>query len=1431
MANYLIAVGGTGQHVALAVADFIALAHEIYQTPDEFPGVHLILVDADQAADTDQPSAWQEARRRLQSIGLLSGDSFECVPLPVNSDLSDARRMYEFVNRLGASFGPNAADAVLLREQREVDVTTGFYAQPRVGAMMAEWLFDEVTRGEGVNPELARIFRLAGDPGNRIVVAGSGVGGTGAGFAPALVRRLSSTTGGGRLMALMATEWFRLAGACSNRLSESVQKSNANSALWHAAHSGSAAGVRTILFGHPHVARAPEEDCQSGAFQARKKNLTIPYYAAAAAVSFFAGDANAGTHVPAAAMAGDVITLPRTLRITPKLTLHDLVQSNIEAVGRLTLASEYLRGRYQGFVLPLSSLSGRIDALDATDRQRLEGPLAAKRAALQNLGMSDEKLPVVPRSHRGLITLRGWISGKVDRPYDLWKDSPVVPVQSPETQAATVAADSATAALLIRKIGYSGRVSGGNVVPITQAQVRELVSVDDVDVSKVPASDAVALTLGDIFRSWKSRKGEEKDEIANLLVSDGRITRPVLVCGDKGDRPREWLKRWLLLANLLVEGKLTIEQKSLPFTAGKVLSFRGVPVGELSRDSMCVPLVNGHWNDEGAISAMYAAGSRLERLATWCRNTAHVALCRSSVVPPWLEVLAYATARFAGGAKQYTTQSVPVQWTDSADPVSLPLPNAAAGDADAKDCVVATAEAFGVLTQQPALTAMSAPVREVVLEISNKALPVSRLNGGAATSVVFSELLSPAARDCLFGEVVVDVAARQAWRLHATQRIVSSVVGELLTENVGCFRTEQRTRWLTPLRREYIPLVRSGAVDVRSEEHGQELRVSITVHGRQFVESYSASRIRAINPLLLHWPKSVADATASVTVLYDVQERRYGPQTLYVVLHDREARAWALSPLLNERHSLHYVATDSRIPYSVSFELEHRDVGFVKIDRSVHHLDDSPQRVAVDFGTSATVVAIDGRGNTEVLDLLANGSDATVELWKGSELAAFQWYGTRSLDPSIREKRRAPSALVYLGSLKEARPAQPVYGDHVLLDQDDWQWRDGDTSLMFDIKWTRERAYRETYLIHHLEQCIAAALSKGVLHSRRLSVIFTMPLRQRARAEDFAGEIQGVVNALQQRTGITIEPRFAYESEVIAPDAAPKADVDAIVIADLGGGTLDLFARYFGSGRKEGAREVVFESARIGGHALVEWLTRNLDGAQLAEYRRRLRVGSVAQLDEESSRIAASYFDVVKRFTALWMDSVWRYWTGGERAGRVHVQLLGMGWSLPSSPGDQMALHLTDISRVVGSQLSYSKYEDPTLPGNPKELLARRALFHGGATRNDFVSFEPASVNGIEVSVAGEIRGDDEPLRGLGATTPALTITPAGLDRIRKLTGAREEVVATVRDGARITLTTRSTGVDKHDGAVLEGPNVWVASPLAIAAEMYTRQVLLHVHR
>jgi hypothetical protein len=1425
LANYLIAVGGTGQHVALAVADLVALAYEIYTTPDEFPAVHMILVDADQASDTDHGSAWQEARARLSSLGLLAGDSFECVPLPVNSPLADTRRMYEFLNRLGASFGPNAADALLLHDQREVDVTTGFYAQPRVGAMMAEWLFDEVTRGEDVNPQLARLFRLAGDPANRIVVAGSGVGGTGAGFAPALVRRLSSVNGGGRLMALMATEWFRLGGACSNRLSEAVQKSNANSSLWHSAHSGSGGGVRTVLFGHPQVSRAPEEDCQSGAFQARKKNLTIPYYAAAAAMSFFAGEANAGPHIPAAAFSGDVVMLPKALRITPRLTLDDLVQSNVEAVGRLTLASEYLRGRYRGFVLPFSSLSGRIAALDGADPQRLDGPLAAKRAALHNLGASDEKLAVVPRSHRGLETLRSWAGEKVDRPFDLWKSSPIAIV--PAKPGAV--ADGETAALLIRKIEYSSLVSGGNVVAITQAQVRELVAVDDVDVSKVPASDAVSLTLGDIFRTWEARHGDQRNEIASLLVSDGQVRRPVLIAGDKGDRPREWLKRWLLLTSLLLEGKLTVEEKTLPFTTGSVLSFRGVPVGELSRSFVCVPLVNGYWNDEAVISALWSAGSRLDTLATWCRNTATVAKCSTPLLPPWMEVLQHATSRYAGAAKQYTTGSVSVRWTDDRT-IALPLPNAAAGDADAKDCVAATAEAFGVMGPQPALTEMSPAVRGVVLEIAQKALIVPRLNGGESRSVVFSELLSPAARDCLFGEVIVDVVARRAWRLDASSRIINSIVGELLTENVGCFRTELRTKWLTPLRRDYIPLLKSGVVDVRSEEHGQELRVSVVVFDRTLVESYSASRVRAINPLLLQWPLSVASASASLTVLFDVPERRYGPQTVHVVMHDRDTKTWALSPPLTQRHSLHYVRTGSSVPHSLSFDLEHRDVGFVKIERTVRHLEEGAQRVAVDFGTSATVVAIDGPQGTEILDLLAPNADATAEMWKGSELAAFQWYGTRSLDPTIREKRRAPSALVFLGSLKESRPAVPVYGDHVLLDQDDWQWKNGDASLMFDIKWTRDRAYREMYLLHHLEQCIAAALNKGLLRDRKLSVIFTMPLRQRARAAEFVAEIDVIAKKLEQETGITIEPRFAYESEVIAPDAAPATDVDAIVIADLGGGTLDLFARYFGAERKEGSRDVVFESARIGGHSLVEWLTRNLDGAELAEYRRRLRVGFAPQLDEESSRVARGYFDVVKRFTALWMDSVWRYWTGEDRPGRVHVQLLGMGWSLPASPGDQMALHLSDIAAATGSRLTFSKYEDPTLPGNPKELLARRALFHGGVTRNDFVAFEPASVNGIDVSVAGEVRRDDEPLRGLGASAPAISITASGLDRIRKLTGAREEVVATVRDSTRITLTTRSTGVDKHDGAVLEGPNIWVASPLAIAAEMYTRRVLLQVN-
>lgn len=1429
MANYLIAVGGTGQHIALAVADFVALAHEIFDSPDDFPSVHLILVDADQAADTEQPSAWQEARARLSALGLLTGDSFECVPLPVSSQLAGSRRMYEFVNRVGSSFGPNAADAVLMHEQREVDVTTGFYAQPRVGAMMAEWLFGEVTRGEAVNPQLARIFHLAGDPANRIVVAGSGVGGTGAGFAPALVRRLSSATGGAQLMALMATEWFRLGGACSSRLSESVQKSNANSALWHSAHSG-ASRVRTVLFGHPQVSRAPEEDCQSGAFQARKKNLTIPYYAAAAAMSFFAGEANGGPHVPAAALAGELVALPKTLPITRRVTLDALVSSNVEAVGRLTLAAEYLRGRYEGYVLPIASLSGRIRAFDATQPQLLEGPLKAKRAALHNLGVSDEKLPVAPRYHRGLATLRGWVNGRVDRPRDLWQLSKVVPETTAEGKAAGVAQDSASAALLIRRINFAGRVTGGDIVPVTDAQLSELVTLDDVDVSKVPASDAVTLTLRDLFDNWEARNSDQKRELAKALIDDGQIRRPVLVHGDKGDRPREWLTRWLLLTSLLAEGKLTIEDKPLPFTTGRVLTFRGLPVGELSNEFVCVPLINDHWNDEATITALWNAGSRAQSIATWCRNTAAVALCRASKLPSWLEVVNFAASRYATAAKQYTTQRVPVQWTGDVGTISLPLPNAASNDNDNANCVAATAEAFGVMVQRPEESGMSPAVRDVVREISERAVEVPSLNGGATTHIVFSELLSPAASNCLFGEVIVDTGAGNVWRLDSNSRIVTSVVGELLTENVGCFRSEARTTWLTPLRRAYIPLVTSGAMTIRADEHGQELRVTLTLRERTFMQTYSASRARAINPLLLHWPRSVASRSASLSLLYDVQERRFGPQAVHVVMHDAAVRNWSLSPLLGQRHSLHYVDTDGRVPHSLSFELERQDVGFLGISRTVHALPAERQQVAVDFGTSATVVAVRREGGVEVLDLLATGADATSEVWKGSELSAFQWFGTRSLDASIRDKKRAPSALVYLGSATEARPAQPGFGDHVLLDQDDWRWNDAEASLLYDIKWTREGAYRETYLLHHLEQCLAAALNKKILTSRNLEMTFTMPLRQRARAKDFVDEVEGVIAKLEQRTGFSIDPRFAYESIVIAPEDAPRADIDAMVIADLGGGTLDLFARYFGAERRNGASSEVFESARLGGHALVEWLTRELDGGRLAEYRRRLRIGSAEQLDQESARVAASYFDVIKRFTALWMDSVWRYWTGNDRAGRVHVQLLGKGWSLPSSPGEQMAVHLSDIAQAVGSNLTYTRYEDAILPPDPKELLARRTVLRDGATKNAFMSFEPAAVNGLEVTVAGDVRRDDEPLRGLGANTPAIAIAPAGLERIRKLTGAREEVVATVRDATRLTLGKRSTGVEKHDGAVIEGPNVWAASPLAIAAEMYTHQVLLHVN-
>src|ERR1700682_4018477 len=147
MNNYLIAIGGTGQHVALCLADYLALAH--YTTSGKFPARQdnwkIILIDADQEKTQEERSAWAHCREQVKRL------SDAGVPISAAA--------HKPVENLEAAFGetttasllttlagtPGVADLLLdllfTPYQTEVRVRDGFFGEPRVAAFVGgRWL-------------------------------------------------------------------------------------------------------------------------------------------------------------------------------------------------------------------------------------------------------------------------------------------------------------------------------------------------------------------------------------------------------------------------------------------------------------------------------------------------------------------------------------------------------------------------------------------------------------------------------------------------------------------------------------------------------------------------------------------------------------------------------------------------------------------------------------------------------------------------------------------------------------------------------------------------------------------------------------------------------------------------------------------------------------------------------------------------------------------------------------------------------------------------------------------------------------------------------------------------------------------------------------------------------------------------------------------
>ena len=246
MANALVCCGGTGAHVALAFMRLHALGHALgfFRKANgaalDLPTIYL--VDQDSGDGEEERTAWQEMRRILDAHpsrdqwGGRAGQTPKpacrvVTPLPVGADrnwFNPPRDVLE------ARFDGSPYLPVLTSPaQRDIRFSNGMMGSPAIGSLLFQ-LKNHDRRADGSNfdDEFERLLHEAG----RVVVAGSGVGGTGAAVVPTLATELGDR--GANVMAVMVLNWFEFTldgldaeTARKSRRRNRIMTENAGSAL------------------------------------------------------------------------------------------------------------------------------------------------------------------------------------------------------------------------------------------------------------------------------------------------------------------------------------------------------------------------------------------------------------------------------------------------------------------------------------------------------------------------------------------------------------------------------------------------------------------------------------------------------------------------------------------------------------------------------------------------------------------------------------------------------------------------------------------------------------------------------------------------------------------------------------------------------------------------------------------------------------------------------------------------------------------------------------------------------------------------------------------------------------------------------------------------------------------------------------------------
>lgn len=1321
MENSLILCGGTGAHVGVALLRLHTLGCALGffdqgSKPFDFPKIFLVDQDSGDGSDRE-PTAWQLANRLVHqhpgrfdwfaASGSTDGpELIKVTPLPVGSNQQWFRPPH---NTLASRFENSPLLPVLASaRQRQIDYSKGMMGSPAVGSLLFKLKeYDERNRDLNHDEVFGQMLKRQG----RIVVAGSGVGGTGASVGPTLAQLLADRSGN-QVMAVMVLDWFVFdeeEGEQEKRekaqLRNRIMRENANSALEFYGQS-LARSVAAVPVGVPRSnlsIRRYTSDVGQPVFES-----FIHAVSALCGLRHYINERpfGSGLYVMGAVdrgrLTGDTAV--------PGGTLQDLANQAATVLDLLEVCRRVLASDQDGRVVP--AIYEEVERL-VDDPRLVAGELGRLSAHYrEQLQWMSEALAIDGTANRDFTR-------EADSRRRLVEDRRGLPVagdMSPERIALAIfhwatqwvrEAASPTNGLKFQP----GEVKGGQWPDLRNEAITVAVRKNG-DLTRIPDHDISAVLEAFVDRSSLSTNGwphplAAADYFRHAIERGDRATfrqLELLLAGVVSGRFEVRLLRLPSQDSPLSLESLTTEYRRRGYEGlGELVVVDprrgGTVVGFNSPHTLLCPVPYmgdtddfGFWQELWTeLSCATDGASWTETVSTspWGNNDLIVRQIRSWVEhqkrsrqggsPPWTRVFEWYPGT-ASAVPFGPGEPVKVYWGGANDPkrslVELTLPT--------RDIKVWTPPPGTPELSEQELVSLVPSLETLVLEGTRAFWRVDFEIPGREGTVRgwWDDHLNHLLRE---GSIHVwsrteanalVIGVMKEGVLHATRFANSHVLDRATVTITTCTpfvqipvsgKAGQGVRYPDiPIKADYVDLVKmpdgkrltnvlkegsdSGAWRpfVGKDERGRHLmRWSVAFEGRNTPLTVEL-RLEGEPSVQAHWmvwPRFRTRSGAGWKAYYVYEHctvARFFCDVVWIEslgntlgrLRRRIAEGKEYGPYpLSFRPSSENPVHDGGLPLALAVRntMTGEEGGVYLVPLQI--LPDSPVdlNVAVDFGTSHSVAAYrisqDPAHNVEFLPELGHIQDclslhisenrAHVEEDKLGLLASGIWLPTYRTQRSAKLNGGTRPTVGYLPSeLLVKRPLEKAKAENLA----DWQpardytiptpdigRSDLADYLLIDFKWDtgtkyfrgREQELREQYLGLFMEIVLAEIVGRslGGFPSRQVEFTFTYPLRSTSNQ---VGAFQASLDRLIRRGSGSLGIPLALKNGVGIFDESRAARVSANVsgevclVADLGGGTLDLF---IAANNEGGIRlEEVADSARLGGNLLLRQIAHQPDG-------------------------------------------------------------------------------------------------------------------------------------------------------------------------------------------------------------------------------------------